>query len=1802
MLTSRRLLGFALVLPLALGALPRSAEAQVTGRYAHTTTILPNGNILLTGGIDSAGNPIDTFELHSATSSSMNSFQPLGVDFVDRASHTATLMADGRVLIVGGNNAAGALITTNEVQIYDPNTDTLSNGPNLVRERENHTATLLPNGQVLVTGGTYNDGGGLPWPQTSSCEIFDPDPNDDKDPADQAWLTNCGGQARGTEGSMGLARGAHTATLLADGRILVTGGVISDGNDQAVSTEFFEYQLGASGLWTPGPALIAKRAYHTATQMGDGRVLIAGGWNPKNEEENLGYLETTEIYDPVTNGIAPGQNMFSRKAFHSSVLQGDGRVQIFGGLGNITTSYHVWNMLFESNSILALTNAGLPLATASIIPAQSVVNFQFFDIPVSRDVSGRIIEGEIRFSSPVVIGEGVTVLYENLGTSASINGQDINQGTLGETSFSATMNNPAGLVLFDPFNTTADAATLAAGSVVNFNPSGITQDDPPSDILGTSNLTFDLGITVPDWVPAGATVLDAKARLISGSFTRESNETQQGYSVTLNSGTAESFQGSCGAVVVDEVLGHLLSCTGVAFDDGVDGEISATTTTAVNSPAPGAVGLEMSGVNVLVTMSFNRVELTGLTFTFDGSTIVVKEMAFSSPELYTPNDDTWAYGTEHYEPANSIFQHSGAIHPNGDVLLYGGRNCVNVTDCNNRAYTPATGPKGYVNQFGGGTGAAWTEATNMQSARRSHTATLLVDGDVLVAGGSDGPDSIAATETYDPVADEWESAGNLNVGRSQHTAALLPNSTVLVAGGFRTDRSTGATNHAEIYYPETRRWLPTEAMITSRTLHTSVLLPDGNVMVMGGFRENEYLNSCEIYYSTSRIWVQLPNNMSARRAQHTASLMHDGRILVAGGVNVGGVLQSAEIFDPTDLSWSAAQSLIKARHSHTATLLSSGTVLVAGGNDGLGEIADAEIYDPRFDRWTTTDPNDVGDRYDLQKARLGHTAQLLPNGKVFLTGGYDKYGGAIDMGEDYNSVFGVWTEQGLFDTARGDHASVLLKDGTMLVTGGYTGVNALASVEKLYFTFPPDASTPNPTPRQPEIVRVSTGLFTRGTRFTVGGAHFKGETEAAGGGSASQNSDGPRPGLTLQRLDATGNNAASSGGFMINLTSAVYYQKESLAIWDTADSSVTVILPSTMGLLPNGYYHARVVANDQYSESFFVQAGPPRPAGSPTTPVGAIQGPSSVTWTWAIGSLGVPYTDFDGFNIYSSTSGLWLSTVAPTATQWVQEQLGPDATAQIKIAAYSISGDGNVIKATIPVTMQTGEISGNITGTAESTGSIRWNWARVDGADYYEVWSASSTTLLASPAPTGGSTEEWGQSGLSTNTAYGIMVRAHLIAGFGSLSSQTTVYTLAAQPVANSPPYKTNISTDYITADWRDDIGNPSSTTYVAYLVYEITGTSITVSGILDTEYTWTDLVPNGRYSTLVAAVNGDGILTNFTNLGSTYTQTNPPLSALVTGIGLDNFDLQWDNNFNSTWTIYQVVMSTDPTFSTAVSTPINWGDAFTSTQTHITGLFTGFEYYIEVYAQGGFGHIPVHASTVSTTDNGGGEPGHLGIVVNPDAITQIDGTLGNLRRVSMRILPNTFPAGTVVFISSAVPADVGSGLCGTLPGVRIYTRPPGLQPAHPMEFGLSYAAPPAVGTPATLALTRYDDVRNTCVPLRSTVDTVTEMTYTQINHLSYFQLVNIAAQGTIDHARAFPNPLRVHQHHYMTFDRLPSSTRVHVYTLHGEKVFDARTNTSGIVTWDARNMHGRPVASGLYIAVFERDNSKHIMKVVIIR
>ena len=328
------------------------------------------------------------------------------------------------------------------------------------------------------------------------------------------------------------------------------------------------------------------------------------------------------------------------------------------------------------------------------------------------------------------------------------------------------------------------------------------------------------------------------------------------------------------------------------------------------------------------------------------------------------------------------------------VLLADGRVLV-LAECPTTAqiYDVATG--------------TFTATGSLSEQRYGKTATLLSDGRVLVTGGYDctsaGQEGISASaEIYDPATGTFTPTGSMKVGREFHTATLLDDGRVLITGGLAgpagttgsitlasvttAETSAGVLSTAEVFDPASDTFRTTGSMSAIRDHHTATLLPDGQVLVVGGGGEGYASSKTADLYDPTTGTFHKTGSMREGRWLQTATLLPDGRVSVAGGRSPqDSVYRTVEMFDVRSGRFSPAGSMRDGRQQHTTTVLPDGRVFIAGGmwSDGhdFRVLSATELFDPSDGTFTK-----IG---SMGSSRLGHTATLLGTGRVLIVGGTD---------------------------------------------------------------------------------------------------------------------------------------------------------------------------------------------------------------------------------------------------------------------------------------------------------------------------------------------------------------------------------------------------------------------------------------------------------------------------------------------------------------------------------------------------------------------------------------------------------------------------------------------------------------------------------------------------------------------------------------------------------------------------------------------------------------------------------------------
>jgi uncharacterized delta-60 repeat protein len=800
-------------------------------RYNHSATLLADGRVLVAGG-----------NLGSTVHASAEVYDPATAMWTAtgslseaRAWHTATLLPDGKVLVAGGYGST-YLVST---EVWDPATGDWSPNGALTNARYAHSATLLTNGRVLVVGG---EAGGV---AQSSAEVYDP--------STDAWTLT---------GSMGTGRWQHTATLLADGQLLAAGGFggqSSAGFFALVSAELYN---PSTGSWSATGSLVRERSYHSATLLADGRVLAAAG-------AAVGALDSAEVYDPSTGTWALTGSLAARRWLHSAARLADGRVLIAGGFqnalpphllvstasaavydpssgtwsptGSLATARTVHTMTALSDGRI-LTAGGYN--RSSIFSTVSLTSAEVYNAAVVAppslsidDVSaaeGNTGSTTVTFTVTLSAASLQAVMVDFAtadGTAMAGSDYEAAGGTLtfsqGETTQTIDVT-LSGDVLFEPSETFVVALSNAVNAIINdAEGTGTITNDEALPALSIDDVT----VTESDLSSmATARSSHTATRLLDGRVVVTGGRTGIASAEVYDPGTG-TWSPTGSLATGRWVHAATLLTDGRVLVAGGWNDANVFASAEVYDPSTGT--WSPTGSMAQARWDSSATLLPDGKVLVAGGTVVVGgvTLTLASAEVYDPSTGSWS-GTGSLATARA--NHMATRLLDGRVVVMGGRGDIASAE----VYDPSTG--------------TWSPAGSMSEARAGHTAALLPNGNVLVAGGFNHLGQLASAEVYDPTTNNWSPTGSMTAARYWFSFAwVLPNGRVLVTGSW------GAGGHAsaELYDPSTGIWSPTGSMSNGRGAHRTTLLLDGRVLVTGGHNSiSGRLASAEVYSASTGTW------------------------------------------------------------------------------------------------------------------------------------------------------------------------------------------------------------------------------------------------------------------------------------------------------------------------------------------------------------------------------------------------------------------------------------------------------------------------------------------------------------------------------------------------------------------------------------------------------------------------------------------------------------------------------------------------------------------------------------------------------------------------------------------------------------------------------------------------------------------------------------------------------------------------------------------------------------------------------------
>lgn len=571
--------------------------------------------------------------------------------------------------------------------------------------------------------------------------------------------------------------------------------------------------------------------------------------------------------------------------------------------------------------------------------------------------------------------------------------------------------------------------------------------------------------------------------------------------------------------------------------------------------------------------------------------------------------------------------------------------------------------------------------------------------------------------TYPLLVDpSWTSSGSMAATHYQGAADLLADGRVLVAGGY--DVNYVSQTAAELYDPATKTWATTGSLTAARTWPTASRLPNGNVLFAGG-EDESYLSlaSAEVYDPANGTFAAT-GTMASARETHAAVTLADGRVAVFGGYQgtdtTYGSIAGVEIFDPTSGAWSAAASMSASRTDHTAVRLPDGRVFVAGGYDYTANVgqSSAEVYDPGTNQWSSAG--------SMSGIREMHTASVLSDGRVLVAGGDVGDNVGVASTELYDPAGNSWSAGPSMNGARTGHTATALPGNRIMFNGGYAS-NAVVGTPEVFAE-----SDSHFAPQPAGGGRFGHfALALADTRVVLGGGQstnaYLTDSEMSLQGEASTDKTSYTTGenvvVTYAGLPGTGNDwlAVAPEGSQLGTTSAFAY---------LSAANGTHSFAGTFG---PGTYRVRMFFNNGYTEI----------------------GESATTFTVA-GAAATVTTDSASYTVNDPVVVSWTG-LAGTGTDWIS--LATAGSSDYSFIRWVYTG---------------GAVNGQTTFAALQPGTYV---ARSYNNNSYAKVAESATFTVG-----GGSTTTVGNDGSSYTTAQSVTVTYG-----GMLGSATDWISIAPQ-------------------------------------------------------------------------------------------------------------------------------------------------------------------------------------------------------------------------------------------------------------------------------------------------------------------------------------------------------------------------------------------------------------------------------------
>ncbi|MGC9070476.1 MAG: kelch repeat-containing protein [Elusimicrobiales bacterium] len=1362
-------------------------------------------------------------------------------------------------------------------------------------------AVLLPNSHILVCGGRDNSN---PDSASDDCYLI----------YSYEYGVSIGTDRYSYPNILSSPRYGHTMTLLPDGRILVAGGYRTTGTPLATADiiSFSNYD-NVSSIAITTVSMISARAEHTATLLKNGpdagNVLICGGYDGSNS------LNSCEIFITSATAFKPGPTMTSTREGHSANLLPNGKVFIAGGFDRNNNVYHLTTELYDpvTNSMVPQSSLLVGRAYHTAITLQN--GYTLIIGGKNGNLNGndlfsldeeKVQEKQRQFTMGYV---ELVEMFDQNGARAPVGINNINTGSDGSIKselFPYRMAYHSSVLLNDGSVITVGGrgnipVTYLNPQVVASQRSFLTLSNPqvsnPTGQRVISISSTSINLQIPD-IRLSRYVI---GRLIESDWfippKSDGSPTVQftNSSVYLGITTATLDTVFVGG---DESRGYgwlervnvPLQGPGagafVLFDpmsiEAQNGTGSASLRGA-DDPLPAGQSTSLfDTTTATLTLSFQMPqEYWGANII--GATVTLKRASYENNEIKV----TFNGGTG--EMTNISIGTNGIVNTTVNFTNISGL-VQNTTDHNVSFPYSINGNFTEIN---------FDMSFTVDRINFYEDKQFSVDSSTIVVR-----DAIFSNiSRYYPLKNELymndaTHMGILSTPILNHTSLIQRSNSIYYIGGENcevnpsgcTRSSTTFSQNIDMFTDAffiSDNWSDFPKMKNKRAFHTLTLLTDGSLLACGGTDGEKTLDTCELYNDYVGEWVVVAT-MTVPRAYHTATLLPNGTVLIAGGTSgrttQSAALSNAEIFYPEVRRIVKTSPMNRARLLHTATLLPDGNVLFTGGVSSSTYLSSAEIF-------ISTENRFIELSSQLSVPRSEHRATLLPNGSVLITGGLNGSGNVLSSCEIFNIQTRSFSSTDSMNFPRKAHTATLLDSGIVIVFGGSNNDQVVYTIE-VFNPSSPAGSRWKPfedylgranhkavvLPDKTIAYIGGESIYPRGVVRTMN-ERLLADSGFIGGHGSGKRKIGTAAVLTKK------NYIVSAGGFdgfnsYLDDVETIYYS----------------------GNLPDQYsFSSQTPRKPFISSATYISDN-----GDFLTIISTYSNLHSMTEASGGGSssrsadFSKPYivlTSLNGDYVVNLSTMLyvrtynpsWQTTLSSITVRIPDRNRMPYGWYYLHLCVESICSDPYIIQISTPRPIC--DIS-KPTAIASSVGtsSMSWRWNLNDDitggtvANGFAVFSSSDIFISTVPFPTPiTAVTTFTLTGLSPNSPSALKIGCYNIGGFSDKTTwavaASTIHTLAMPPKDLEITYA---SFDTVELKWD---GNGNTPNYTAYQLEVSTDKSFDKRSIAinfannytDTKATIRNLEPNWRYYFRVKARNGDGIET-------AYDRESNPVSTITVG------------------------------------------------------------------------------------------------------------------------------------------------------------------------------------------------------------------------------------------------------------------------------------------------------------------------------